>query len=139
MGDINLIKSTNNTNISLTLKEKTTLYPVYYLFEFENDQTKVKYYQIFTDVSTVTYNQRKWNVFNIEVVASAAGANQIVLGNAGLYHYAIYEQSSSSNLDPTGLTIVERGRMRLVESTESTSQYIAHEITHTYVAHEVVL
>ncbi len=139
MGDINLIKSTANTNISLTLKEKTILYPVYYLFEFQNDQTKVKYYQIFTDVSTVNINQRIWNVFNIEVINTGSGANKIILGNDGLYHYAIYEQSSSSNLDPTGLTIVERGRMRLVASTESTSQYIAHEITHTYVAHEVVL
>jgi len=132
-----LTKSTNNTNISLTLKEKTTLYPVYYLFEFQNDQTKVKYYQIFTDVSTVTYNQRVWNVFNIEVINSGSGANKIILGNTGLYHYTIFEQSSSSNLDPTGLTVVERGQMRLIDS--ETSQYIAHEITHTYVAHEVTL
>lgn len=139
MSDINLIKSTANTNIALTLKEKTTLYPVYYLFEFQNDQTKVKYYQIFTDVSTVTYNQRVWNIFNIEVINSGSGANKIILGNAGLYHYAIYEQSSSSNLDPTGLTIVERGRMRLVETTESTSQYVAHEIELTYIAHQVTL
>lgn len=137
MADILLTKSTNNTNVSLTLKEKTTLYPVYYLFEFENDQTKVKYYQIFTDVSTVTYNQRVWNVFNIEVVNSGSGANKIILGNTGTYRYNIYEQSSSSNLDPTGLTVVERGKMRL-RDTES-SQYIAHEITHTYVAHEVTL
>jgi len=132
-----LTKATNNTNISLTLKEKTTLYPVYYLFEFQNDQTKVKYYQIFTDVSTVTYNQRVWNVFNIEVVNSGSGANKIILGNTGLYHYTIFEQSSSSNLDPTGLTVVERGQMRLIDS--EASQYIAHEITHTYVAHEVTL
>lgn len=132
-----LTKATNNTNISLTLKEKTTLYPVYYLFEFQNDQTKVKYYQIFADVSTVTYNQRVWNVFNIEVINSGSGANKIILGNTGLYHYTIFEQSSSSNLDPTGLTVVERGQMRLIDS--EASQYIAHEITHTYVAHQVTL
>lgn len=137
MANIVLTKSTNNTNVSLTLKEKTTLYPVYYLFEFQNDQTKVKYYQIFTDVSTVTYNQRVWNVFNIEVVNSGSGANKIILGNTGLYHYTIFEQSSSSNLDPTGLTVVERGQMRLIDS--EASQYIAHEITHTYVAHQVTL
>lgn len=132
-----LQKETNNTNISLTLKEKTTLYPVYYLFEFQNDQTKVKYYQIFTDVSTVTYNQRIWNVFNIEVVNSGSGANKIILGNTGLYHYTIYEQSSSSNLDPDGLTVVERGQMRLIDG--ETSQYIAHEVNITYVAHQVTL
>jgi hypothetical protein len=132
-----LTKSTVNSNVALSLKEKTTLYPVYYLFEFQNDQTKVKYYQIFTDVSTVNINQRVWNIFNIEVINSGSGANKIILGNTGLYHYSIFEQSSSSNLDPTGLTIVERGQMRLID-TES-SQYIAHEIERTYVAHTVEL
>lgn len=132
-----LSKSSVNSNVALSLKEKTTLYPVYYLFEFQNDQTKVKYYQIFTDVSTVSYNQRIWNVFNIEVINSGSGANKIILGNVGLYHYTVYEQSSSSNLDPTGLNIVERGQMRLIDNEET--QYIAHEIEVTYVAHEVVL
>ena len=132
-----LQKSTNNTNIALTLYEKTTLSPVYYLFEFQNDQTKVKYYQIFTDVSVVGSARERSNLFNIEVINSGSGANKIILGNTGLYHYTIYEQSSSSNLDPTGLTIVERGQMRLVDG--ETSQYVAHEIEITYVAHEVSL
>lgn len=132
-----LQKSTNNTNIALTLYEKTTLSPVYYLFEFQNDQTKVKYYQIFTDVSVAGSARERSNLFNIEVINSGSGANKIILGNSGLYHYTIYEQSSSSNLDPTGLTIVERGQMRLVDG--ETSQYVAHEIEITYVAHEVSL
>lgn len=132
-----LSKSSVNSNVALSLKEKTTLYPVYYLFEFQNDQTKVKYYQIFTDVSTIAYSQRVWNVFNIEVINSGSGSNKIILGNVGLYHYTVYEQASSSNLDPTGLNIVERGQMRLIDNEET--QYIAHEIEVTYVAHEVVL
>jgi hypothetical protein len=132
-----LQKSTNNTNIALTLYEKTTLSPVYYLFEFQNDQTKVKYYQVFTDVSVAGSARERSNLFNIEVINSGSGANKIILGNTGLYHYTIYEQSSSSNLDPTGLTIVERGQMRLVDG--ETSQYVAHEIEITYVAHEVSL
>lgn len=132
-----LQKATNNTNIALTLYEKTTLSPVYYLFEFQNDQTKVKYYQIFTDVSVAGSARERANLFNIEVVNSGSGANKIILGNTGLYHYTVYEQSSSSNLDPTGLTVVERGQMRLYDS--ESSQYIAHEITRTYVAHQVSL
>ncbi len=137
MADIVLQKSTNNTNIPLTLYEKTTLNPVYYLFEFQNDQTKVKYYQIFTDVSVAGSARQRSNLFNIEVVNSGSGANKIILGNVGLYNYTIYEQSSSSNLDPTGLTVVQRGQMRLIDS--ETSQYIAHSITRTYVAHQVIL
>lgn len=132
-----LQKATNNTNIALTLYEKTTLSPVYYLFEFQNDQTKVKYYQIFTDVSVAGSARERANLFNIEVINSGSGANKIILGNTGLYHYTVYEQSSSSNLDPTGLTVVERGQMRLIDG--ESSQYIAHEITRTYVAHQVSL
>jgi hypothetical protein len=132
-----LQKATNNTNVALTLYEKTTLSPVYYLFEFQNDQTKVKYYQIFTDVSVAGSARERSNLFNIEVINSGSGANKIILGNTGLYHYIIYEQSSSSNLDPTGLTIVERGQMRLIDGEDS--QYVAHEIEITYVAHEVTL
>ncbi len=132
-----LTKSTNNTNVALTLYEKTTLSTVYYLFEFQNDQTKVKYYQIFTDVSVAGSARERANLFNIEVVNSGSGSNKIILGNTGLYHYTVYEQSSSSNLDPDGLTIVERGQMRLIDS--ETSQYTAHEIEITYVAHTVTL
>jgi hypothetical protein len=132
---IDLRKNSVNANIPLTLAEKTTISNPYYLFEFQNDTTKVKYYQIFTDVSTVPIAQRVWNLFNIEVVNSGSGANKIILGNVGKYHYIIYEQASSSNLNPAGLTIVERGIMELVDSTE-VSIYVQHENIVTYVAHE---
>jgi hypothetical protein len=132
-----LQKATNNTNIPLALYEFTTLSPVYYLFEFQNDQTKVKYYQIFTDVSVAGSARERSNLFNIEVINSGSGANKIILGNTGLYHYTVYEQSSSSNLDPTGLTVLKRGQMRLIDT--ETSQYVAHEIEITYVAHQVTL
>ena len=129
-----LTKATNNTNVALTLVEKTTIVNPYYLFEFRNDITNVKYYQIFTDVSTAGAQRNRSNLFNIEVINSGSGANKIILGNTGLYHYAIYEQSSSSNLVPTGLTIVERGQMRLIDSEASI--YVQYETDVTYVAYE---
>lgn len=129
-----LTKNSTNPNQVFTLAEKTTIVNPYYLFEFQNDTTKVKYYQIFTDVSVVPISERIWNIFNIEVIATGSGSNKIILGNIGLYHYAIFEQASSSNLVPTGLTIVERGIMRLIDSEDSI--YIQHEIVVTYVAHE---
>jgi len=129
-----LQKNSTNPNQVFTLVEKTTIVNPYYLFEFQNDTTKVKYFQIFTDVSAVPLSVRVWNIFNIEVINTGSGANKIILGNVGLYHYTIYEQASSSNLDPTGLTVVERGTMRLIDDEDSI--YIQHEITVTYVAHE---
>jgi hypothetical protein len=132
-----LTKNSVNSNIPLTLSEKTTIENPYYLFEFINEYTNVKYYQIFTDVSVPGAARERSNLFNIEVVDSAAGANQIVLGNIGLYKYNIYEQASSTNLDPAlSGAIVEERRMRLIDSSDDVSIYIAHETVITYVAHE---
>ncbi len=130
-----LTKATNNLNVPLSLVEKTTLDNPYYLFEFTNDLTRKKYYQIFTDVSVIGDQRNNWNLFNIEVVNSGSGANKIILGNVGQYGYIIYEQTSSTNLDPTLATgIVEKGRMRLIDS--ETSIYVEHEIEIEYTAHE---
>jgi hypothetical protein len=130
-----LQKGINNENVALTLYEKTTLQDPYYLFEFEDNYTKVKYYQIFTDVSVDGPARQRANLFNIEIVSSGAGANQIVLGNAGLYNLIIYEQVSSSNLDPSNATgIVERIPVRIIG--DDNSIYVSHETVVTYVAHE---
>jgi hypothetical protein len=132
-----LQKATNNTNIALTLQEKVTLTSPYFLFEFQNDTSLVKYYQIFTDISTAGPQRNRANLFDIEVVASGAGAEQIVLGNVGQYNYTIYEQTSDSNLDPDDGTvagIVERGRMRLIDT--ETSIYIEHDIDVNYIIYE---
>jgi len=86
-----LQKLTNNTNVALTLQEKVTLTTPYFLFVFQNDTSLVKYYQIFTDVSVAGSARNRANLFDIEVVASGAGAEQIVLGNVGQYNYTIYE------------------------------------------------
>ena len=129
-----LQKLTTNT-VALTLEEKTTISSANYLFEFENNTTKVKYYQIFTDVSTAGLARERANEFEIEVVASGAGANQIVLGNIGLYNYTIYQQASAVNLDPANAEgIVERKQMRLIDTEASI--WVEHEIEITYVAHE---
>jgi len=130
-----LKKLTNNTNEGLTLFEKTTLSPVNYLFEFEDTYTKVKYYQIFTDISVAGAARKRLNLFNIELVAAAAGPNQIVLGNVGLYNLLVYEQSSAVNLDPALATaVVQRLEVRVIGNEESI--YISHETAVTYVAHE---
>lgn len=130
-----LQKGTNNTNIPLTLAEKTTLATPYYLFEFQNEYTKVKYYQVFTDISVAGAARERSNLFNIELVSSGAGANQIVLGNTGLYNLIVYEQVSSVNLDPANTTsIVQRTPVRVIGDEDSI--YTAHETVVTYVAHE---
>lgn len=138
MADLLLQKETNNTNKILTLAEKTTLENPYYLFEFQNNTTRKKYYQIFTDVSVVGEARDRANKFNIEVINSGSGANKIILGDVGLYNYTVYQQTSSTNLDPALVDgdpkVVERGQMRLIDS-EATI-YIEHEIEIEYITHE---
>ena len=131
-----LQRGQNNTNIALTLAEKTTLSSPYYLFEFENDATKRKFYQIFTDVSVAGEARERSNLFNIEVITTgSASANQILLGALGQYTYTIWEQTSSSNLDPDNATgVVERGRAWLVDDEDSI--YIENVIEVNYFAHE---
>lgn len=121
----------------LTLVEKTTISDPFYLFEFINDYTNQKFYQIFTDISVPGPARERTNLFNIEVVDSGAGANQIVLGVIGLYKYNIYEQESSSNLDPDNSgKIVQEGPLRLIDSNDDISIYKQHEVEILYKAHE---
>ena len=103
-----------STNFVNTLYELSQLTDPNYLFEFESDQTKVKYYTIITDVST---NKPRYNEFNFQegLINDPTNGN-LILGSAGFYNYKVYEQSSSSNLDPTGLNEVEQGKMKLIDS-----------------------
>ena len=96
--------------VVLTLSEKITISSPNFLFEFINNQTQIKYYCISSDLSL--YPER-YNKFNIIVKTTTpsplVGEINIPLGDE--YTYNVYEQSSSTNLDPTGLTVVENGLM----------------------------
>jgi hypothetical protein len=60
---------------------------------------------------------------------------ELILGAGGQYEYFVYEQTSSTNLDPelsTGL--VESGLMDLERASTTYNQ---HEINQTYTTHQV--
>jgi hypothetical protein len=96
--------------VVLTLSEKITISSPNFLFEFINNQTQIKYYCISADLSL--YPER-YNKFNIVVKTTTpsplVGEIQIPLGDE--YTYNVYEQVSSTNLNPSGLTVVENGLM----------------------------
>jgi hypothetical protein len=96
--------------VVLTLSEKISIPSPYYLFEFINNQTQIKYYCISTDLSL--YPER-YNKFTIVVKTTTpsplVGEIQIPLGDE--YTYNVYEQSNNTNLNPTGLNVVENGLM----------------------------
>ena len=119
-------KNTTN-NFVATLYELSQLTDPNYLFQFESDQTKTKYYTIITDVST---NKPRYNEFNFVEGSDDPTNGSLDLGSPGFYNYKVYEQSSSSNLDPTGLNEVEQGKLKLIDSTYQPS-FNKHSVSPT--------
>jgi len=102
-----LINENTTSNLTLTLKEKTTLSTPVYLFQFRNVTEKVSYYCIMTDTSL--YKDR-YNEFVFTEGTDNPLLGELILGAGGQYEYFVYEQTSLTNLDPTLATgLVESG------------------------------
>ncbi len=99
------INSQSDTLVTLT--ESTTLTSPYYLFVFTNVSTKVEYKINVNSTSDTSLYPTRINVFSFNTITLFASAQ------AGQFSYEVYEQSSSSNLDPSGLNLVECGKMLL--------------------------
>ena len=99
------INSQSDTLVTLT--ESTTLTSPYYLFVFTNVSTKVQYKINVNSTSDTSLYQTRINIFSFNTVTLFATAQ------AGQFSYEVYEQSSSSNLNPSGLNLVECGKMLL--------------------------
>lgn len=91
----------------VTLNEKRTLDAGYYLFVFENVTTKDRVTKIFNFTEDESAYQDRFNQFPI--ITSTLFSGQ----NTGHWRYWVYEQASSSNTDPAGLTEVENGILQL--------------------------
>ena len=86
----------------VTVTELTTVSPVHYLFEFEHEQSFLKYYCILPNLSTAT---SRYDEFVIE------DGVDVTFDYDGYYTYRIYQQTSSTNLDPDlSSGLVEEGR-----------------------------
>jgi hypothetical protein len=99
------INSQSDTIVTLT--ESTTLTSPYYLFVFTNVSTKVQYKINVNSTSDVSLFKDRFNEFAFNTVTLFASAQ------AGQFSYEVYEQASSTNLDPSGLNLVECGKMLL--------------------------
>jgi hypothetical protein len=104
-------------NIILTLTEKQLLTNPNYLFVFTNRSanTEVKFVKLNnTDISQ--YKDR-YNEFSIVTNTNFSTALN------GQYDYDIYEQTSTSNLNPAGLNLLESGIMELVGTPFNFTEY----------------
>ena len=112
---IQITKGTTN-NVALTLTEKCTLTSPYYLFVFQSDETRDLYKFIAADTSTYP---KRYNLFAIVETDSSPDplAGEIELPLVGFYKYKVYEQTSSTNLDPALATgIVEVGKVQVIDT-----------------------
>ena len=100
----------------VTLNESTTLVNPYYLFVFTNVATKVEYKQIVNSTSDTSAYPDRINVYNYNTITLFATAQ------AGQYSYEVYEQISSTNTNPSGLNLVECGKMLLNPSVNLIQQ-----------------
>ena len=117
-----LINKNSANNRILTLAEKTTLTNVVYLFEVINDQSsKVKCF-IAEDISP---NPVRYNEFNfIENTTEDLLNGTIELELTGNYTYNVYEQTSTTNLDPALATNkIETGKLQVPDNTAEITQY----------------
>ena len=92
--------SKNAINIIIvTLTEAVTLSVPVFLFEFKNDQDNTLNYFIAADVSDFTERYNKFLVTEKTLPDPLDGEVELEL--TGFYSYRIFEQLSSTNLDPT--------------------------------------
>lgn len=128
------IQTAQNTtsNLTLTLTEKTTLSSPIYLFQFRNVTEKVSYYCIMSDISAY---KNRYNEFVFTEGTDLPLVGELILGAGGQYEYFVYEQTSTTNLDPTLATgLVESGLMDL---DRGNTTYNQHTIDETYKTHQV--
>jgi hypothetical protein len=119
---IRLIKG-QTQNIILTLTEKQLLTSPNYLFVFENRSTNTEIKFVRLNNTDISAYKERYNEFTIVVNSFFNTALN------GQYTYTIYEQTSTTNTNPTGLNLLETGIMELEGTTISFTEY---ETTSTF-------
>lgn len=117
----------NTTNIViLTLSEKTTLTNAVYLFEVINDMSNEVKCFIAADVST---NKLRYNEFEfIEKTTEDLLNGTFSLTLSGFYKYNVYEQASTTNLNPLlALNLIDKGKLNVVSQLSDYPVYTGNE------------
>ena len=113
---IHLTKTETNT-IVMTLTEKQLLTNPNYLFVFTNRSSNNVIKFVVLNASDTSLYKDRYNEFSIVTNTNFSSALE------GQYTYEVYEQTSTSNLNITGLNKLETGIMWLSGSTLSYNQF----------------
>ena len=123
-----LINKNTTNKVILTLSEKTTLTNAVYLFEVTNDMSNTVKYFIAADIST---NKLRYNEFDfIENVTEDLLNGTFSLELSGFYKYNVYEQASTTNLNPLlALNLIDKGKLNVVSQLSSYPIYTGNQNT----------
>ncbi len=101
----------------LTLTEKQLLTNPNYLFVFTNRSSNVEIKFILLNAADISLYKDRYNKFSITTNTYFNTALN------GQYNYQVYEQTSSSNTNPSGLNMIESGIMDLVGTPFNFTEY----------------
>lgn len=121
-----LINKNTTNKVILTLSEKTTLTNAKYLFEVINDMSNTVKCFIAADIST---NKLRYNEFDfIENATEDLLNGTFSLTLSGFYKYNVYEQASTTNLDPLlALNLIDKGKLNVVSQLSDYPVYTGNE------------
>ena len=107
---LNIVKGVDSP-IVLTLAEKQLISVPNFLFVFTGRTTNTQIKFVLLNFQDLSFARARFNKFIIDSALFATAKIQ-------QYIYNVYEQQSETNLDPTGLNLLETGIMVLSEPTE---------------------
>jgi len=109
------IQKNQVSNLIVTVTELTTVSPVHYLFEFEHEQSFLKYHCILVNITT---GIERFDEFQLE------DGVDVTFDYDGYYTYRIYQQTSDTNLDPDlSDGLVEEGRAHVYVTDSPSNEY----------------
>jgi len=120
-----------DAKIIVTLNENRTLAgdTICYLFTFTHVITKQVNSFVYSTGDDESTAQNRYNQFTLDVSNLFTGFPN------GEYHYAVYQQASSTNIDPTlSDGLVEQGKMYLKDTPANT--FTTFQDTTTFIVYE---
>ena len=103
--------------VYLTLTEKQTIASPNYLFTFKNRSTNTEVKFVLLFAADVSLFKERYNKFSVKVDKYFSSKPR------GQWTYSVYQQTSTSNTDATGLTLLESGVMWLNDAEEIFTEY----------------
>ena len=125
---INIDRNSSN-DVVVTLTEYGTA--TYYLFELRSDTTEGVQYCVAQDSSAFPNRFNQFSITEVGPGTPTPTNAEVQLSNDGQWQYFIYANSSSSNLDPTGLSLLEQGIVKVTGTPAATQVYTGGNQTYT--------